>query len=81
MKRTFRSALLLSVTSLPCVLLAADRIRWELFVIPILWCAITGATLWIMKSPEALLMPLVGVLALILAANKSLQRGHGDELR
>ncbi len=55
------------------VLLAADRIRWEFFAIPVLWCAITGATLWIMKSPEAFLMPLAGLLALILAADKSLK--------
>ncbi len=55
------------------VLLAANRIRWELFVIPVLWCAITGANLWIMKSPEAFLMPLVGLLALIFAAHKSLK--------
>jgi hypothetical protein len=54
------------------VLLAADRMRWDLFVISVLWCAITGATLWIMKSPEALLMPLVGLLALVLGAHKSL---------
>jgi multisubunit Na+/H+ antiporter MnhF subunit len=55
------------------VLLAADRIRWELFVIPVLWCAITGATLWIMKSQEAFLMPLIGLLSLILAARHSLK--------
>ncbi|MGD8480388.1 MAG: DUF6064 family protein [Methyloceanibacter sp.] len=54
------------------VLLAADRVRWELFVIPVSWCAITGATLWVMKSPEALLMPLIGLSALVLSAYKSL---------
>ena len=59
------------------VLLAANRTRWELFVIPVLWCAITGATLCIMKSPEAFLMPLVGLFALILAAQKSLKLGRG----
>ena len=60
------------------VLLAADRIRWELFIIPVLWCVITGATLWVMQSPEALLMPIVGVLALILPALRSstLRRAH-----
>lgn len=63
------------------VLLAAGRIRWELFVIPVLWCAITGATLWIMKSSEAFLIPLIALLALVLAAHKSLKRSHGDELR
>ena len=62
------------------VLLAADRIRWELFIIPVLWCAATGTTLWIMKSPEAFLMPLVGLLALILAADKSLKGHQGHEL-
>ncbi|MEM9591450.1 MAG: DUF6064 family protein, partial [Pseudomonadota bacterium] len=54
------------------VLLAADRIRWELLVIPVLWCAISGATLWIMESPEALLMPLAGLLILLLGVSKSL---------
>ena len=54
------------------VLVVADRIRWELFVIPVLWCAITGATLWAMGSPEVLLMPLAGLSTLILAAYRSL---------
>jgi Family of unknown function (DUF6064) len=54
------------------VLVAADRVRWELLVIPILWCAITGATLWTMGAPEALLMPLAGLSTLILAAYRSL---------
>ena len=54
------------------VLVAADRVRWELFVIPVLWCAVTGATLWTMGAPEALLMPLAGLSTLILAAYRSL---------
>ena len=54
------------------VLIAADRIRLELFVIPVLWCAITGATLWIMGSPEVLLMPSAGLSTLILATYRSL---------
>jgi hypothetical protein len=49
------------------VLLAADRIRYELLAVPLLWCAISGATLWAMSSPEALLMPAAGLLALALA--------------
>jgi hypothetical protein len=56
------------------VLLAADRVRWALLVIPLLWCAITGATLWSMASPEALLMPSAGMVTLILAVWKSLSR-------
>ncbi|MDJ0511987.1 MAG: DUF6064 family protein [Methyloceanibacter sp.] len=58
------------------ILLAADRIRWELLVLPALWCAITGATLWVMNSPEALLMPLVGLLVLVFAAQRSLSPRH-----
>jgi hypothetical protein len=49
------------------VLVAADRTRWELLVIPLLWCAISGATLWIMQSPDAWLMPAAALLALLLA--------------
>ena len=55
------------------VLLAADRVRWALLVLPVLWCAVTGAILWTMGSPEALLMPLAGLLAVCLAAHKSLR--------
>jgi hypothetical protein len=55
------------------VLLAADRVRWELLAIPILWCAVTGATLWTMASPDALLMPAAALLALVLAGYRSLR--------
>ena len=53
------------------VLLAADRMRFELMVIPLLWCAVTGATLWTMQSPDALLLPAAGLLALGLAIAKA----------
>jgi hypothetical protein len=49
------------------VLLAAERPPWALLIIPLIWCAISGATLWTMQSPDALLMPVVAVLALALA--------------
>jgi hypothetical protein len=47
--------------------LATGRTRWELLVVPLLWCAISGATAWAMGSPEALVMPAAGVAALALA--------------
>jgi tryptophan-rich sensory protein len=53
------------------VLLAADRMRFELMIIPLLWCAVTGATLWTMQSPDALLMPAAGLLALGLSIAKA----------
>ena len=33
------------------------RIRWALLAIPLLWCAVTGLTLWTMGSPDALVTP------------------------
>jgi hypothetical protein len=56
------------------VLVAADRTRWELFVVPLLWCAVGGATLWTMQSPDALLMPAAALLALVLAGWKTIAR-------
>jgi Family of unknown function (DUF6064) len=56
------------------VLLAADRTRWELLVVPLLWCAVGGATLWTMQSPDALLMPAAALLALALAAWNAIAR-------
>ena len=40
------------------VLLAADRPRWHLLMLPLLWCAISGLTLWTMEQPEA---PMLGI--------------------
>ena len=56
------------------VLIAADRTRWELLVVPMLWCAISGATLWAMQSPDALLAPAAALLVLVLACWKMLSR-------
>lgn len=35
-----------------------------LMPLPLLWCAIGGATLWTLKSPEWYLLPLAALLAL-----------------
>jgi hypothetical protein len=56
------------------LLSAAWRAHWELLVIPALWSAISGATLWAMQSPEAPLMPAVAAFALVLAGWKSWSR-------
>jgi hypothetical protein len=54
------------------VLLATERTRWELLVVPLIWCAIGGATLWAMGSPDALLLPAAALLALALAGWKAM---------
>jgi hypothetical protein len=55
------------------VLVAAYRPHWELLVIPLIWCAISGATLWAMQSPDALVVPGVAVLVLVLVGWKTLR--------
>jgi hypothetical protein len=56
------------------VLVAADRPRWELLVVPLLWCVIGGATLWTMQSPDAPLMPAAALLALAFAVWSTIAR-------
>ena len=41
-------------------------------VIPLIWCAISGATLWTMEAPDAWIMPTAAALALFLAGYKIL---------
>ena len=48
-------------------LLAMPRTPWTLLVIPLLWCAATGATLWAMDAPDAAVMPAIAVLTVGLA--------------
>jgi Family of unknown function (DUF6064) len=54
------------------VVVAAQRTHWELLVIPLLWCAISGATLWTMQSPDALVVAAVAALTFVLAGWKTL---------
>jgi hypothetical protein len=55
------------VGTLGLVLLADGRIRWALLAIPLLWCAVTGLTLWAMGSPDALVAPAAAVVAVLAA--------------
>jgi hypothetical protein len=57
------------------LLLAGTRIRWHLLAIPLLWCAISAATLWAMQSPEAWVMGAVAAAALFFAGWKRYDRG------
>ena len=64
------------------VLLAADRPRWHLLMLPLLWCAISGLTLWTMESPEAPLLPALAAIAVALSSWKVLlHRGKTQEGR
>ena len=59
--------------TLGLLLLAEGRPRWELLVIPVLWCAVAGATLWAMGSPEAPVPPLAALAVLVVSARQALR--------
>ena len=54
-----------AVGTLGLILLAQGRPRSELLAVPVLWCAISGATLWAMHSVEAWLPPAAALLVLV----------------
>jgi hypothetical protein len=56
-----------AVATLGVIVFASDRIRWSLLVIPLLWCAVSATTLWAMREPDALVLPVAGAIALALA--------------
>jgi Family of unknown function (DUF6064) len=56
-----------AVATLAVLALADGRARWWLMIIPLLWCAITGATLWTMESAESFVAPLFAVAAIVVA--------------
>lgn len=56
-----------AVATLGILLLASGRGRRALFVVPAIWCAITGATLLAMKAPDAWIPPLAAALAIAMA--------------
>jgi len=47
------------------VLVAAARPNWLLLILPLLWCIISGLTLWTMESPEAPVIGIAGLFAII----------------
>ncbi|MGK2923053.1 MAG: DUF6064 family protein [Methyloceanibacter sp.] len=56
------------------VLAAADRMRWELMVVPVLWSAVTGVTLWTMGSSDAAVTGVAALYALCIAFLRVIER-------
>ena len=54
-----------ALAALGFALLLPGRARWLLLPLPVLWCLVGGATLWVMKAPEAPLLPAAALLAAI----------------
>ncbi|HSP94977.1 MAG TPA: DUF6064 family protein, partial [Thermoanaerobaculia bacterium] len=65
-----------AVAMLGLLLLANGRGRWALFIVPAIWCAISGATMLAMKAPDAGIPPLAALLAVALAIRQKLARRH-----
>jgi hypothetical protein len=52
-----------AVATLGVLLLASGRVRWELLIVPLLWCGISGATLLSMEAREGWISIAAAVLA------------------
>jgi hypothetical protein len=60
-----------AIATLGLVLMARGRPAWSLLVLPLAWCAVTGATLWAMRLDAAAMLPwAAGGAALLLATGK-----------
>lgn len=57
-----------ALATLGVLLFAGARPYWMLFPIPVIWCLISGATLWAMESPDFAVVPIAALLAVLLAA-------------
>jgi uncharacterized protein DUF6064 len=60
------------LATLGLLLVAEGPSRWWTLAVPLLWCLISGATLWAMGSPEAWIL----VLAAVLVVGASSVRGR-----
>jgi hypothetical protein len=54
-----------AVATLAVLSMTAGRVRWLLMVVPALWCAISGATLWTMDSGDFFVAPLGALVAIV----------------
>ena len=66
------------LATLGVLLTAHTRPPWGLMIIPLIWCALSGATLWTMGSPDAWVMPVAALGTLGLTVSRVLSaRGQG----
>lgn len=65
-----------AVATLGMVLAAGVGWSWVLLIIPLLWCAVSGATLWTMGSPEAPITPALAAIVLLFVASGAALRSQ-----
>lgn len=63
-----------ALATLGLVLFLGERIRISLLVIPFVWCGISAATLYAMKSPSALVIAAAGTIGLVAAVWRRVRR-------
>ncbi|WP_229496249.1 DUF6064 family protein [Massilia polaris] len=56
------------------LLALCQRVHWILWPVPLLWSAVSGATLWTMGAPNAWVVPLIALLALMRIIQRRRQR-------
>ncbi|WP_158047608.1 DUF6064 family protein [Skermanella pratensis] len=70
-----------AVGTLGIAALASGPWRWGLMVIPVLWCMASGATLWTMEAPDALVPPAAALAALVIAVRRNREHDALADLR
>jgi Family of unknown function (DUF6064) len=56
-----------ALATIGVIIMSGGKLRWLLLIVPLLWCAVSGATLWSMGAPDALVLPVATVLAIVFA--------------
>jgi hypothetical protein len=54
-----------AIATVAALALVRGRIRWLLLFIPLLWCALAAATLWAMDAPQAWIVLVATLAALV----------------
>lgn len=62
-----------ALATLGLLLLAGSRAFWALGIIPLLWCLVSGATLWVMDSNEFFIVTIPALLYVIAVASSLLK--------
>lgn len=63
-----------ALATLGVALLAGGRLSYALYPIPVVWCLISGATLWAMEVPDFAIMPIAALLAVSVAVSHVFMR-------
>jgi hypothetical protein len=64
-----------ALATLGLLLLAKGRAAVRLVMIPVAWCLVTGATLWVLDAPEAMILPAGAMLTVALMLMPVCRRG------